>query len=98
METRLRMLLVLAGLPEPQVNIRCATSMASRSVATTWCWPDVRVIVEYDGRHHVEREESWEADLDRRETIDDSDWRILVVTSRGVYREPERRSSACGAC
>jgi very-short-patch-repair endonuclease len=49
--------------------------------------------VEYDGRQHIEREESWEADLERREAIDDDQWRILVVTSRGIYREPERTVS-----
>ena len=56
----------------------------------TWCWPGVRVIVEYDGRHHVEREEQWEADLVRREAIDDSRWRILVMIATDVYRHPER--------
>jgi very-short-patch-repair endonuclease len=50
----------------------------------------VRVIVEYDGRQHIEREHSWESDLERREAIDDDGWRILVVTSRGIYREPGR--------
>ena len=54
------------------------------------CWPSVRVIVEYDGRHHIEREEQWEADLDRREADDDEGWRTLIVTGRGIYREPER--------
>ena len=24
------------------------------------CWPEVKVIVEYDGRHHIEREDTWE--------------------------------------
>lgn len=48
------------------------------------------MIVEYDGRHHVERIDQWESDLDRREAIDNDDWRILVVTSRGIYREPGR--------
>jgi very-short-patch-repair endonuclease len=53
-------------------------------------WPSVRVIVEYDGRHHVERESQWEADLERREAIDDDGWRIVVITARGIYREPGR--------
>ena len=36
------------------------------------CWPSKSgSIVEYDGRHHIEREEQWEADLDRREADDD---------------------------
>lgn len=90
METRLRMLIVLAGLPEPEVNLTLRDVDGQAVRRYDLCWPSVRVIVEYDGRQHIEREQSWESDLDRRESIDDDGWRILVVTSRGIYREPER--------
>lgn len=90
METRLRLLLVFSGLPEPEVNrmIRADTGDPIRKYDLSW--PAARVIVEYDGRHHIEREDQWESDLDRREAIDDDGWRILVVTSRGIYRDPAR--------
>jgi very-short-patch-repair endonuclease len=90
METRLRMLLVLAGLPEPRVNltIRDVDGVPVRRYDLSW--PAVKAIVEYDGRQHIEREANWESDLERREAIDDDGWRILVVTSRGIYRQPER--------
>jgi hypothetical protein len=90
METRLRMLIVLAGLPEPEVNrtVRAADGDPIRRHDLSY--PEVRVIVEYDGHQHIEREQAWEADLDRREAIDDDAWRILVVTARGIFSEPER--------
>ena len=53
-------------------------------------WPEVRVVVEYDGRHHIERVEQWERDLARREAIDHDDWRIVVVVSAGIYKHPEQ--------
>lgn len=89
METRLRLLLVFAGLPEPEVNrkIRAADGEVRRRFDLSY--PAVRVIVEYDGRDHVERIEKWESDLERREEIDDAGWRILVVTSSGIYRHPQ---------
>jgi hypothetical protein len=90
METRLRMLLVLAGIPEPEINLEIRTADGEVLRRYDLCWPGVRVIVEYDGRHHVERVDQWEQDLERREAIDDSEWRILVVVSSGVYRSPER--------
>lgn len=90
MESRLRMLLVLAGLPEPEVNLIIRTEDGAPLRRYDLSYRACRAIVEYDGRHHIEREENWEADLDRREAIDDDGWRILVVTSRGIYREPER--------
>jgi hypothetical protein len=90
METRLRMLIVLAGLPEPEVNrtVRAADGQPIRRYDLSY--PTVRVIVEYDGRQHIEREQAWESDLDRREAIDDDAWRILVVTARGIFSEPGR--------
>ena len=90
METRLRMLIVLAGLPEPEVNVTVRTADGEPLRRYDLSYPSAKVIVEYDGRQHIEREDSWESDLDRREAIDDEGWRILVVTSRGIYREPER--------
>lgn len=88
METRLRMLVVLAGLPEPEVNITVRDEQGEPIRRYDLSWPGIRVALEYDGRRHIEREGSWEADLDRREDLDDAGWRILVVTSKGIYREP----------
>ena len=90
METRLRMLLVLAGLPEPSVNLQFVLQEGTAKVRLDLSYPSVKVAVEYDGRHHVEIVDQWEDDLDRRESLDDGSWRIVVVTSRGIYREPER--------
>lgn len=89
METRLRMLLVLAGLPEPEVNLEIRDVDGEVVRRYDLSWPGVRVIVEYDGRHHIERVEQWEADLERREAIDDDGWRILVVVAGGIYASPE---------
>jgi len=89
MESRLRMLLVLAGLPEPEINLVIRDVDGEPLRRYDLSWPQVKVIVEYDGRHHVERKEQWESDLDRREAIDDSEWRILVVVAKGIYNHPE---------
>jgi hypothetical protein len=90
METRLRMLIVLAGLPEPEVNMSIHDEDGVEIRRYDLSWPEVRVVVEYDGRHHVERIEQWERDLIRREAIDDDDWRIVVVVSAGIYRHPDQ--------
>jgi very-short-patch-repair endonuclease len=90
MESRLRLLLVLAGLPEPEVNLRFVLEQGTAKVRLDLSYPSVKVAVEYDGRHHAEVVEQWEGDLDRREDLDSGEWRIVVVTSRGIYREPER--------
>jgi very-short-patch-repair endonuclease len=88
METRLRLLLVFSGLPEPEVNRTIRADNGDPLRRYDLSWTSVKVIVEYDGRQHIERIDQWESDLDRREAIDDEGWRILVVTSRGIYRDP----------
>lgn len=89
METRLRMLIVLAGLPEPEVNLRIRDADGSLLMRVDLCYPRVRLAIEYDGRHHVELEEQWDRDVERRDDLDDS-WRMLTVTSKGIYKNPEK--------
>lgn len=90
METRLRMLIVLAGLPEPEVNriVRDEFGVPVRRYDLSY--PSSRTAVEYDGRHHIEREDQWESDLERREASDGDGYRLLVVIAKGIYLEPER--------
>ncbi|HSV39896.1 MAG TPA: DUF559 domain-containing protein [Nocardioidaceae bacterium] len=90
METRLRVLLVLAGLPEPEVNLSLRDSQGRELRRLDLSYPLVKLAVEYDGRHHIERKSQWSQDLERREELDEEGWRILVVTSDGIYRQPER--------
>jgi hypothetical protein len=90
METRLRMLLVLAGLPEPVVNykVRDATGQVLRRFDLSY--PAVKLIVEYNGRQHEDDFTQWSSDLDRREEFDEQEWRLIVVVSKGIFKEPER--------
>lgn len=90
METRLRMLIVLAGLPEPTVNHKLRDEYGQVLRRLDLSYPELMLIIEYDGRQHVERIENWESDLERREEFDDGGWRILLVTAKGIYKEPER--------
>lgn len=90
METRLRMLIVLAGLPEPEVNLKFVLQEGTARVRVDLSYPKIKLAVEYDGRQHVEKIQQWEGDLDRREGFDEDEWRIVVVTSKGIYKEPGR--------
>lgn len=88
METRLRMLLVLAGLPEPEVNRKVRDDGGTVVLRLDLSYPGVRVAVEYDGRQHLELVDQWERDVERRDDLDG--WRVVTVTSKGIYREPEK--------
>ena len=90
MESRLRMLLVLAGLPEPVVNHVEYDDRGRWVRRYDLSYPDLRLAIEYDGRQHAESDRQWERDIQRREDLDRDDWRIVVVLAKGVYREPGR--------
>jgi hypothetical protein len=90
METRLRLLLVLAGLPEPKVDVREMNADGTWRRRYDLCYPEFKIIIEYDGRQHAEDASQWQSDLERREELDEAAYRILVVTARGIFIEPER--------
>lgn len=86
METRVRLLLLLAGLPEPIVNLELGDG--DRRFRLDLSWPELRLAVEYDGRHHAEDPGQWGRDLGRREWFDAAGWRLIVLRSDDVYVTP----------
>lgn len=80
-ESRLRVRLVLAGLPKPvsQYVIERSDGFVGR---VDLAWPEQRVAVEYDGHHHAVPEQFHRdrARLNRLVTTDG--WIILHITSR----------------
>lgn len=81
METRLRLLLVLAGLPRPVVQY---------PVAGAWldlAYPEARLGVEYDGQYHLDPVQL-SRDLRRRDRLAELGWRVIPVTAADVYRRP----------
>jgi very-short-patch-repair endonuclease len=90
MESRLRMLLVLAGLPEPQVNFIMRHLDGSWRMRFDLCYPALKLIIEYDGRQHARDSAHWQRDLKRREELDALGWRLIVVTAADLYDAPEQ--------
>ncbi|GAA4727391.1 DUF559 domain-containing protein [Pedococcus ginsenosidimutans] len=88
MESRLRMLLVLAGLPEPVVNIDVVDEDGRARYRIDLSFPDQRLGIEFDGRHHIERQGQWESDLLRREDLESEGWSFVVVLASQVYGDP----------
>jgi len=83
METRLRLLLGQAGLPEPVVNLVIRDDVGTRLFRLDLAYPEVKVAIEYDGRQHAENRTQWVKDVGRREWFDGDGWRIVTV-SRGT--------------
>jgi very-short-patch-repair endonuclease len=80
METRLRLLLVLGGLPRPKVQV----TIGDRRVDLYY--EDVRLGIEYDGLSH---RGSFEEDLQRQNELLRAGVRLLRFTARDVLGDPE---------
>ena len=89
MESRLRMLVVLAGLPEPTVGHVMRREDGSWLHRIDLAYRGLMVAVEYDGRQHAESTAQWNKDIRRREDLENRGWRVVVVTAEGIYGNPE---------
>ncbi len=88
LETRLRLLLVLAGLPEPRVNLILRARDGSWRRRYDLAYEELCLILEYDGRQHANDTQQWLTDIFRREELDQMHWRLIVVTAEGIYADP----------
>ena len=90
MESRFRMLIVLAGLPEPEVNVIFRKEDGNWLIRLDLYYAAYRLLVEYDGRQHAEDTRQWRRDITRRETLDNMSIRLLIVTKEDFYDAPEQ--------
>lgn len=90
MESRLRMLVVLAGLPEPTVNFIIGHDSGDWKWRFDLCYPELKLLIEYDGGQHVTDSEQRARDLTRREELEHDGWRIITIQKEHIYGEPGR--------
>lgn len=82
METRLRWLLIQAGLPGPEVQTR----LMERAVRADLYYPEARLIIEYDGGNHRDRL----VEDDRRQNlILSAGYRLLRFTASDIYNHAD---------
>lgn len=85
-ETKVRLIVIGAGLPEPQVN--CPVPVRGRVLHADLAYPHLKIAIEYEGRYHfVGGEEQARWDVERWELMHEAGWRVLRVTARDL-RDP----------
>lgn len=88
METHLRLLLVLAGLPEPVVGHVVLDSDGGWLATPDLSYPELEIAIEYDGAHHLTNAAQWQRDIRRRENLERAGWLVRVVTARDLLAAP----------
>jgi hypothetical protein len=87
-ETRLRLILVRAGLPRPVTQIPVADDRGRIVRRIDMGWPDHLVGVEYDGEQHWKDPTIHADDINRQEFLAAKGWWIIRVSARHM-RDPQ---------
>jgi hypothetical protein len=80
-ETWLRLLLIQAGLPRPQTQIRVCDEFGDIIAYLDMGWADVKVAVEYDGEQHRSDRRQYTWDIRRLETVERLGWIVIRVVA-----------------
>jgi hypothetical protein len=87
-ETLLRLLLVEAGLPEPEINA-AVTDASGRFIGEgDLVFRSRRVVVEYEGDYHRVDKRQWRKDVLRYERMQDAGYRVVRVTVEDLRDRP----------
>lgn len=89
METRLRMLMVLARLPEPQINKVLRLEDGTWEHRIEIYYLSILLAIEYEGRQHADSVDQWNKDIRRRTKLEAMGWRFILVTAEGIFERPE---------
>ena len=79
-ETLLRLLLVLDGLPEPEINVEWRDAGGRRVAESDLMYRRERVLLEYEGDQHRTDKRRFRSDLRKYEAQQDLGWRVVRVT------------------
>jgi hypothetical protein len=88
-ETRTRLVLIRGGVPAPVLQYEVREPSGAWLGRVDMAWPWARLALEYDGRDHTLADRRGR-DLDRIDDLQRAGWTVIVVTSRQLYRSPER--------
>lgn len=83
-ESVVRFHIVESGLPTPVCNLN-VIHRGEWLARADLAWPEWKVIVEYDGQHHLD-EARRRHDAVRRNLLQDAGWLVIVLTGRDLHR------------
>ena len=85
METRCRLILSDAGLPEPQLNYMVFDRDGKFVACVDMAYPRQKIAIEYEGEHHLRDPEQWAKDIARYEALAAAGWFVIRVTKADVF-------------
>ena len=83
------LLLVGAGLPEPELNIAINGPSGEFLARVDMLYRKYRVVVEYDGDQHRTDQSQFDRDLARLDDLTAHGWRVVRIGGRALFRDPQ---------
>ena len=84
-ETWLRLILVDAGLPEPDLDHDVFDADGRFVACLDLAYPKLKIGIEYDGDHHRTDPVQWARDVDRLDRLAEEGWRIVRATKQHIF-------------
>lgn len=91
-ESRLRLLITQAGLPEPEVNQWVLDEDGRRVSRPDLMYRELRIAIEYEGDHHRMDADQWHRDINRDDRLRAMGWTVLRFTKRHLDPGAEKAS------
>ncbi|HZK58312.1 MAG TPA: hypothetical protein VFC59_00375 [Cryobacterium sp.] len=79
-ESVLRVIIVLAGLPEPECNFNILDPLGRFLARGDLAYPEFKLLLEYQGDHHRTDRAQWRRDIRRVGRVEDHGWQMLQFT------------------
>jgi very-short-patch-repair endonuclease len=86
-ETRLRLRMLRAGLPEPELGYELFRTDGTFVARFVCAYPELRVAIEYDGRQHAHSTQQFERDADRWHEISAEGWILVRVLNHHLFND-----------
>jgi hypothetical protein len=90
-ETWLRLIIVRAGFPHPETQIRVRDEFGQVVARVDVGWSDLKIAVEYDGDHHWTNRRELAYDIRRNELLRALGWIVIRVTAEDTPETIRRR-------
>jgi hypothetical protein len=90
METRCRLLLILGGLPAPEVNADIYDADGGWVARPDLSYPLVRLAIEYQGDVHRTDRNQWQDDIQQTRLLRELGWEVLELTANDLFLRPAR--------
>lgn len=88
-ETRVRLMLVWAGLPCPDVNVDVFDQAGGWLARPDLAYLNLKIAIEYDGDHHRTAKDQWRRDRARDQNLRDEGWIVITLTADDIFKRPD---------